>query len=59
MTSYKNFLLGTVAASAFAVLVAMPVPASAQLAGPAQIAIDNDDIGGVVTGRTVPRPAFG
>ena len=55
MTSYKNFLLGTVAASAFAVLVAMPVPASAQLAGPAQIAIDNDDIGGVVTGPKGPE----
>ena len=51
----KNFLLGTVAASAFAVLVAMPVPASAQLAGPAQIAIDNDDIGGVVTGPKGPE----
>jgi hypothetical protein len=60
MNSYKNFLLATVAAGAFAALVAMPLvavpgPASAQLAGPAQIAIDNDDIGGVVTGPKGPE----
>jgi len=42
--------------AAFAALVAVtPVPAAAQQAGATQVAIDTDDIGGVVTGPAGPE----
>src|SRR5262245_45385366 len=42
--------------AAFAALVAVtPVPATAQQPGATQVAIDNDDIGGVVTGPAGPE----
>jgi hypothetical protein len=49
----RQVLLSTVAAVAMAgMVVAMPAPASAQTAA---VAIDNDDIGGVVTGARGPE----
>jgi len=45
MHSSKRFWLSTVAAIGFAALVAAP----AQLTAQTTVAIDNDDIGGVVT----------
>jgi hypothetical protein len=55
MNDCKRFLLGTTAAAGVAALMALPLPAIGQVAGPAQIAIDNDDIGGVVTGPNGPE----
>ena len=49
----RQVLLSTVAAVAMAgMVVAMPAPAGAQTAA---VAIDNDDIGGVVTGARGPE----
>jgi hypothetical protein len=55
MNSYKRFLLCTAAVAGVAALVAVPAPAFAQAASPAPVAIDNDDIGGVVTGANGPE----
>ena len=51
MHSSKRFWLSTVAAIGFAALVAAPAQLTAQTA----VAIDNDDIGGVVTGPSGPE----
>src|SRR5690349_11968472 len=51
MFSSKRFWLSTVAAIGFAALVAAPAQLTAQTA----VAIDNDDIGGVVTGPSGPE----
>src|SRR5437762_1415160 len=51
MHSSKRFWLSTVAAIGFAALVAAPAQLTAQTA----VAIDNDDIGGVVSGPTGPE----
>src|SRR3954454_7248949 len=51
MHSSKRFWLSTVAAIGFAALVAAP----AQLTAQTTVAIDNDDIGGVVTGPGGPE----
>jgi hypothetical protein len=52
----KRFFLGTAAAIGFAASVALPATANAQAArAPAQIEIDNDDIGGVVRGPNGPE----
>src|SRR5258708_10562657 len=51
MHSSKRFWLSTVAAIGFAALVAAPAQLTAQTA----VAIDNDDIGGVVTGPGGPE----
>src|SRR5215470_13985974 len=50
MQRTKQFYLGTAAAIGFAALLAIPAPSIAQAPAPAAVAIDNDDIGGVVTG---------
>ena len=47
----RRFWLSTVAAVGFAALVAAP----AQLSAQNTVAIDNDDIGGVVTGASGPE----
>ena len=52
----KGRLYFSVAAIAFAgCLAGAPVPLSAQQTPPAAVAIDNDDIGGVVTGPNGPE----
>ena len=51
MHSSKRFWLSTVAAIGFAALVAAPAQLTAQTA----VAIDNDDIGGVVSGPSGPE----
>ncbi len=51
MSISKRFWLSTVAAVGFAALVAAP----AQLRAQSTVAIDNDDIGGVVTGANGPE----
>ena len=51
MHSSKRFWLSTVAAIGFAALVAAPAQLTAQTA----VAIDNDDIGGVVRGPSGPE----
>ncbi len=51
----KQFYLSTAAAIGFAALLAPPIPARAQNATPSAVAIDNDDIGGVVTGPNGPE----
>ena len=53
MIKTRRFLLSTVAAAGFAALLSTPHPAFAQTT--AQIAIDTDDIGGVVTGPNGPE----
>jgi hypothetical protein len=50
----RQFYLGTAAAIGFAALFALPAPGFAQ-APAAAIAIDNDDIGGVVRGPNGPE----
>src|ERR1700722_13540229 len=55
MQSTKQFYLGTAAAIGFAALFAVPVPGVAQAPAPAAVAIDNDDIGGVVRGPGGPE----
>src|ERR1700719_4578905 len=55
MQSTKQFYLGTAAAIGFAALLAMPVPGIAQAPAAAAVAIDNDDIGGVVRGPGGPE----
>ena len=52
MRTTKGFYLSTVAALGFAVLLAA---SPAQLNAQNTIAIDNDDIGGVVTGPNGPE----
>ena len=52
----KGRLYLSVAAIALAgCLAGAPVPLSAQQTPPAAVAIDNDDIGGVVTGASGPE----
>jgi hypothetical protein len=53
MRRMRQFYLSTVAVAGLATLLAIPVGARAQGAG--QIAIDNDDIGGVVGGPNGPE----
>src|ERR1700722_10888382 len=55
MQGTKQFYLGTAAAIGFAALFAVPVPGVAQAPAPAAVAIDNDDIGGVVRGPSGPE----
>src|SRR6516164_10109923 len=55
MQRTKQFYLGTAAAIGFATLLAMPAPGIAQAPAPAAVAIDNDDIGGVVRGPNGPE----
>ncbi len=50
MLKLKRFYLGTAAAAGFAGLLAGPMPALAQ-----SVAIDGDDIGGVVAGPNGPE----
>jgi hypothetical protein len=51
----RQYYLGTAAAIGFAALFALPAPGIAQAPAPAAIAIDNDDIGGVVRGPNGPE----
>src|SRR5580700_7100208 len=51
MNASKRFYLSTAAAVGFAALLALPITAIAQ----ETVAIDNDDIGGVVTGPNGPE----
>src|SRR5262252_7664583 len=55
MQRTKQFYLGTAAAIGFAALLAMPAPGIAQAPAPAAVAIDNDDIGGVVSSPNGPE----
>src|SRR6266481_4401698 len=55
MQRTKQFHLGTAAAIGFAALFAIPTPGIAQAPAPAAVAIDNDDIGGVVRGPSGPE----
>jgi hypothetical protein len=55
MHRIKRFHLGTAAAIGCAALVWMPAPGMAQAQAPAAVAIDNDDIGGVVRGPGGPE----
>src|ERR1700719_404543 len=52
MKCMRQFYLSTVAVAGFAAVLAIPGVARAQGAGQAPVAIDNDDIGGVVRGPT-------
>src|SRR5215831_5112927 len=54
MRRIKQFHLGTAAAIGVAVLLGLPAPGKAQAQTPA-VAIDNDDIGGVVRGPSGPE----
>jgi hypothetical protein len=51
----KRIFLGTAAAIGVAALFALPAPGHAQAPAPSAIAIDNDDIGGVVRGPGGPE----
>src|ERR1700721_1496217 len=55
MKCLRQFDLSTVAVAGFAALLAIPGAARAQGAGQAPVAIDNDDIGGVVRGPNGPE----
>src|SRR6266478_996089 len=55
MHRIKRFHLGTAAAVGCAALLWMPAPGMAQAQAPAAVAIDNDDIGGVVRGPGGPE----
>jgi hypothetical protein len=55
MHAMRRFHLSTVAAIGFAALVAGPVDLGAQQAPTQAVAIDNDDIGGVVRGPSGPE----
>src|SRR5438309_10086271 len=55
MHTMRRFHLSTVAAIGFAALVAGPVDLGAQQAPAQAVAIDNDDIGGVVRGPNGPE----
>src|SRR3977135_3433360 len=55
MHTMRRFHLSTVAAVGFAALVAGPVNLGAQQAPAQAVAIDNDDIGGVVSGPNGPE----
>src|SRR5260370_9572797 len=55
MHRIKRFHLGTAAAIGCAALLWMPAPGMAQAQAPAAVAIDNDDIGGVVRGAGGPE----
>ncbi|WP_181969275.1 carboxypeptidase-like regulatory domain-containing protein, partial [Bacillus clarus] len=52
--TFRRFLLGSAAAIGFAVMMASPTPCSAQQTAPS-VVVDNDDIGGVVTGPNGPE----
>src|ERR1700719_758827 len=58
MQSTKQFYLATGAASGLAALFAVPIPGVAQAPAPAAVAIDNDDIGGLVRGPGGPEAGF-
>ena len=58
MTTKSKLYLGVAALAIAVVLTGSVVEVSAQQSAPA-VAIDNDDIGGVVTGANGPRPACG
>src|SRR5258706_12710819 len=55
MHRIKQFHLGTAAAIGCAALLWTPAPGTAQAQAPAAVAIDNDDIGGVVRGAGGPE----
>src|ERR1700722_7142734 len=55
MSGTKRFLLSTAAAAGIASLMALTVSDRVLAQTPAQIAIDNDDIAGVVTGPSGPE----
>src|SRR5215510_15395550 len=55
MHAMRRFHLSTVAAIGFAALLAGPVDLGAQQAPTQAVAIDNDDIGGVVRGPNGPE----
>src|ERR1700730_15261064 len=55
MQSTKQFYLGTAAAIGFAALLAVPAPGIAQAPAAAAVAVDKDDIGGVVRGPGGPE----
>src|SRR6266851_9848417 len=55
MHRIKRFHLGTAAAIGCAALLWMPAAGMAQAQAPAAVAIDNDDIGGVVRGAGGPE----
>src|SRR5215470_13381566 len=55
MQRIKQLHLGTAAAIGCAALLWMPAPGMAQAQAPAAVAIDNDDIGGVVRGPGGPE----
>ena len=55
MHTMRRFHLSTVAAIGFAALLAGPVNLGAQQAPTQAVAIDNDDIGGVVSGASGPE----
>src|SRR5258706_1160471 len=55
MRRIKQFHLGTAAAIGCAALLWTPAPGTAQAQAPAAVAIDNDDIGGVVRGAGGPE----
>jgi hypothetical protein len=55
MKTTRRFYLSTAAAIGFAALLAAPARVEAQQPTAAAVAIDNDDIGGVVTGSNGPE----
>ena len=55
MNTTRRFYLSTAAAIGFAALLAAPAHVEAQQPIAAAVAIDNDDIGGVVTGPNGPE----
>ena len=55
MTTKSRLYLGVAALAIAVVLTGSVVEVSAQQSAPAAVAIDNDDIGGVVTGANGPE----